>query len=78
MMTNFVDGAARLFLHNIIIVGQIGVISVPLFNPNVALVVPNTKMTLGNFKPLVIQTVPGDSFFDFDFLDVSCSFISPD
>ena len=78
MISNFVDGAARFFVHNVVTVGRLSVIAVPLFSDDVALVVPNTEMILGNFKPLILETTQGSSYEDFEFLALSCEFISPD
>jgi len=78
MISNFVDGASRLYLDNVVTISIFSLIEVPLFYDDVVLQQPSTQMILGNLKPLVISTAKGSKYDDFDVLELSCSFISPD
>jgi len=34
-------------------------------------------MTLGNLSPFVVQTLRGDTYLDYEFLQLSCIFFGP-
>lgn len=55
---------------------MISIIDIAFFNSNVALVVPKTSMVLGNLKFLILTTVYGSYYADYEFLELSCVFMT--
>lgn len=68
MLSNFVDQTESQNFNNVVKVATISILTVPLFFGQASLVKPVVTMTLGNLKPLVIATVEGRKYEDYEFL----------